>query len=82
MASNLPDNVTGSEYAIAGADYETDSDTPCPYKVGKGEDCLPCGEPTMEQGYDGSRWLVCDNDHTTDLDPLPEPKYLQERADD
>ncbi|KKM71612.1 hypothetical protein LCGC14_1428850 [marine sediment metagenome] len=36
----------------------------------------------MEQGYDGSRWLVCDNDHTTDLDPLPEPKYLQERADD
>jgi hypothetical protein len=69
---NYPPGVTGNEYEIAGADYEKETDVPCPEVIGKDEDALPCGEPTMEQGYQGNRWLVCDNDHTTDLEPLDE----------
>lgn len=69
MASNYPPGVTGSEYAIAGPDYERESDTPCPYVIGKGEDSLPCGEPTMELGYQYERWLVCDKEHITDPEP-------------
>ena len=39
--SNYPPGVTGSEYAIAGADYEQEVDEPCP----------KCGGELVEQGY-------------------------------
>ena len=55
--SNYPPGVTGREYAIAGPDYERESDTPCPR----------CGQWTLEQGYGADRWLVCDKGHVTDL---------------
>ncbi len=72
MASNYPPGVTGNEYEIAGPDYEKDSDEPCPYEPKKGtEDSIPCGESTMEQGYGGERWLVCDNEHVTDIEHDP-----------
>lgn len=73
---NLPPGVTGSEYAIAGPDYEKESDTPCPQ----------CGsEEVMELGYQGDRWLFC---HTcqqeTTMEPPdpgedPDRKYDEER---
>ena len=66
MASNYPPGVTGSEYPIAGPDYEKESDTPCPCILWYG---VECGAPTMEYGYDYERWLVCDNEHTTELEP-------------
>ena len=74
MASNYPPGVTGNEYAIAGPDYEKESDTPCP----------ECGGQTMEQGYQHERWLVCENEHTTDLEPVdkepdPDRAYDEER---
>ncbi len=77
---DYPPGVTGNEYAIAGPDYERESDTPCPYIIGKGEDSLPCGEPTMEQGYQYERWLVCDNEHVTDLEPLSEDRDDHQEA--
>ncbi len=81
--NNYPPGVTGNELEIAGPDYEKESDIPCPYiEKGEGEDRLPCGEPTMEQGYQHDRWLVCDNDHTTDLEspePDPDRAYDEER---
>ena len=47
---NFPSGVTGREYAIAGPDYERDATQPCPY----------CGGVVaVEQGYSGTRWLVC-----------------------
>ena len=61
--SNYPPGVTGNEYEIAGPDYERESDTPCP----------KCGGPTTELGHHRDRWLVCDNDHSTYLEPLDEP---------
>ena len=84
---DYPPGVTGNEYEIAGADYEKESDVPCPYEPKKGtEDSLPCGEPTMESGYQGQRWLVCDNGHNTDLDPLdsdgPDPDQAYDEARD
>lgn len=84
MSSNYPPGVTGNEYEIAGPDYEHESDTPCPYVVGKDEDSMPCGEPTMEEGYHGERWLYCENGHRTDLEPPdpgddPDRKYDEER---
>ncbi len=85
MTSNYPPGVTGNELEIAGPDYETESDLPCPYEPEKGtEDSLPCGEPTMEEGYHGQRRLVCDNGHLTDLEPPdpgddPDRKYDEER---
>lgn len=71
---NLPPGVTGNEYAIAGPDYEHESDEPCP----------ECGESTMEEGYQEARWLVCDLLHVTPLDPPdpgddPDRKYDEER---
>jgi len=47
--SNYPPGVTGSEYVIAGPDYERESDTTCP----------TCGKLTLEQGYHEERWLIC-----------------------
>ncbi len=58
MTSNYPPGVTGREYAIAGPDYERESDIRCPV----------CGGATMELGYRGDRWLSCDDqDHETTL---------------
>ncbi len=80
MASNYPPGVTGNEYAIVGPDYEKDSDELCPAILWYGSECQA---PTMEQGYDGYRWLVCDNEHVTDIedDPGDDPdrKYDEER---
>jgi len=62
--SNYPPGVTGSEYQIAGPDYEREVD----------EKCQVCGSPQMEQGYRHERWLVCSDGHVTDLEPLePDP---------
>ena len=70
MASNYPPGVTGSEYAIAGPDYEKESDEPCPWVMWYGAEC---GGPTMEVGYGQDRWLAClEYDHTTELEPLEE----------
>ena len=66
--SNYPPGVTGSEYEIAGPDYEREVD----------ENCKVCGSPQMEQGYRGERWLVCSDGHVTDLErlePDPDSKY-------
>ena len=74
MASNYPDNVTGNEYEIAGPDYEKDSAIPCP----------KCGGETVEQGYQGDRWIYCDEcdfTKTIEDDPGDDPdrKYDEER---
>ena len=45
--------------------------------------CPECGAPTMELGYHHEHWLVCDNDHTTDLEPLdegPDPDRQHDEA--
>ncbi len=81
---DYPPGVTGNEYAIAGADYSKESNVPCPYEPKKGtEDSLPCGEPTMEEGYQEQRWLACDEGHTTYLEPDdgpdPDAAYDAER---
>ena len=80
MANNFPPGVTGNEYAIAGPDYENESDELCLAILWYGSECQA---PTMEQGFQGRRWLVCDNGHTTDLeeDPGDDPdrKYDEER---
>ena len=78
MGGNYPDGVTGNELAIAGPDYERESDIPCPLELSIGE----CGAPTMEVGYHGDRWLVCYLDHITDLEPLepaPDREYDEAR---
>lgn len=72
MVSNYPPGVTGNEFAIAGPDYERESEDPCP----------KCGAAALEQGYGGVRWLVCENDHIEDLPPLepdPDRAYDEER---
>lgn len=46
---DYPPGVTGNEFAIAGPDYERDVDGEC----GNGHRALE------EQGYQGTRWLVC-----------------------
>uniref|UniRef100_A0A6H1ZWZ5 Uncharacterized protein n=1 Tax=viral metagenome TaxID=1070528 RepID=A0A6H1ZWZ5_9ZZZZ len=56
---NYPPGVTGSEYAIAGPDYEQDYPEPCPV----------CGEALVQQGYRGEHWVVCIScDYQEDLD--------------
>lgn len=75
MANNYPSGVTGSEYALAGPDYEHESDIPC----GK------CQQPTVEQGYRGESWLLCyESGHVTELGyrdngPDPDAAYAAER---
>ncbi len=81
MDSNYPTGVTGNEYEIAGPDYEKESDELCPTILWYGSECQA---PTMEEGYCGERWLVCDDGHRTDLeeeDPGDDPdrKYDEER---
>ena len=71
--SNYPPGVTGNEYQIAGPDYERESDEPCP----------KCGKETFEEGYRGERWLVCEDGHVTDLEPLgPDPDRAYDEARD
>lgn len=64
MASNYPPGVTGNEYEIAGPVYERESEELCPAITWYG---VECQAPTIEQGYGGKRWLVCDDGHTSDL---------------
>lgn len=86
MSSNYPPGVTGNEYAIAGPDYERESDIRCLVPVISGPDstgALPCGKMTMEQGYHGDRWLVCEEGHVTDLEPFddePDPDRAYDEA--
>ena len=62
--SNYPPGVTGNEFAIAGPDYERESDDRCPY----------CESEMVELGYRNERWLTClDNDHQIDLEPFSKP---------
>lgn len=63
--SNYPPGVTGNEYEIAGPDYERESDVLCPTCLEKAR--------TMEQGFRGERWLVCEDGHVTDLEPAEGP---------
>lgn len=66
IMSNYPPGVTGNEFAIAGPDYERESEIVCP----------ECGGSTFELGYRRDRWLECENNHRTDLDPFddgPDP---------
>ncbi len=81
MESNFPPGVTGNEYAIAGSNYEKESDELCPAILWYGSECQA---PTMEEGYEDKRWLVCDGGHKTDLETLdprddPDRKYDEER---
>ena len=74
MSNNFPPGVTGNEYAIAGPDYEKESDIPCP----------KCGDETIEQGYHWDRWIYCvECDLVTEIedDPGDDPdrKYDEER---
>ena len=67
--SNYPPGVTGSEYEIAGPDYEQDLDRPCP----------KCGGDMVEQGYQGSRWAnCCECNYTEDLELLYKDDFEQE----
>lgn len=77
--SNYPPGVTGNEFEIAGPDYERESDEPCPhYMAGQRQEC---GLPTMEQGYRNDSWLVCEEGHVTDLEPLePDPDRAHDEA--
>ena len=71
--SNYPPGVTGNEFAIAGPDYERESD----------ELCLACGsEKTLELGYRGNRWLYCKDCQTEiDLESLePDPDRKHDEA--
>ena len=74
--TNYPLGVTGNEYAIAGPDYDKESDELCGHMIPVTANGMnherECDEPTMEQGYGGNRWLVCDAGHVTDL---PEHEY-------
>ena len=46
---HYPPGVTGNEFAIAGPDYERESNW----------SCGDCSSPMMELGYRGQRWLAC-----------------------
>jgi hypothetical protein len=50
--SNYPPGVTGSEYQIAGPDYERDASRFCDH----------CNKLTTgyDRGYDGEAWYDCD----------------------
>ena len=64
MSSNYPPGVTGHEYAIAGADYEKDSDEICP----------KCVDNMVEEGYRGDRWIICLGcEYQKNLKPLAIP---------
>ena len=73
MSNNYPPGVTGNEFAIAGPDYERESDTPCP----------ECGGATTELGYRGDHWLCCNEcGHESDLErgePDPDRAYDEAR---
>lgn len=71
---DLPPGVTGNEYAIAGADYEKDSDVPCE----------KCGGAAMEQDYGGRCWIACYTcDWVRDLEPQEDdPDRLRDEARD
>lgn len=72
MASNYPPGVTGREFAIAGPDYGRESDTPCPV----------CGKETLEYGFQGDRWIDCEDGHQTDLEaPEQDPDRKRDEWD-
>ena len=61
--NNYPPGVTGSEFAIAGPDYEDSVEGICP----------SCGQSgsLVEQGYRKERWIICGScDYVEDLEPL------------
>lgn len=61
--SNYPPGVTGSEYAIAGSDYQLEVDGFCP------ECHLP--DILIEEGYRGERWVYCGDPRCGYHDDLP-----------
>lgn len=73
--NRYPPGVTGNEFAIAGPDYDIESDLPCPhtipYDVNDDNAEIACGAPTMEWGYRNERYLSCDEGHKTELDDDP-----------
>ncbi|KKL26928.1 hypothetical protein LCGC14_2390380 [marine sediment metagenome] len=75
---DYPPGVTGNEIEIAGPDYEKESDELCPAILWYGSECQA---PTLEEDYDGRRWLSCDNGHQTDLEPT-EPDQAYDEARD
>lgn len=65
--SHYPPGVTGTEYAIAGPDWEEEGE----------EWCEHCGQPQagLLQGYAAESWFLCGScGSDTDLGP-PEPDY-------
>ena len=70
---SYPPGVTGNEYAIAGPDYEEESDVLC------GD----CGGETMELGDDRDRWVACDCGWQADLGRLePDPYRVYDEMRD
>ncbi len=64
--SNYPLGVTGSEFAIAGSDYEREYDEPCP----------ECGGQMMEAGYRMEAWVQCPTcRYQRDLEPITKWDY-------
>lgn len=63
MASNYPPGVSGNKFAIAGPDYERETDIPCPRGPHADTERLlaehPCEGFMIELGYEGKRWLRC-----------------------
>ena len=77
MSDNYPPGVTGKELAIAGPDYEEESDDSCPQ----------CGaeDGVLKIGHQGNWWLYCNTcQQETTIDPPdpgddPDRKYDEER---
>ena len=75
--SNYPPGVTWNEYAIAGPDYEYESDLiPCWFCDNREENII--------QVYRSSRWLICGEcNQQTDLeDDGPDPDEAYDRMKD
>lgn len=71
--SNYPPGVNGSEYAIAGPDFEEDYN---------GSLCVECGGYMMVQGYKQDRWVICYQcGYEEDLEPAwgDDPRYDEDR---
>lgn len=70
---DYPPGVTEGELAIAGPDYEHETNKPCPY-INRWDEAgepveLECGKPMTAWGYGSSHYLVCDDGHQIEVEP-------------
>lgn len=69
---NFPPGVSGNELAIAGPDYEEESDQLCTFINKWDEDGEPveleCAKPTTAWGYGSSHHLQCDDGHQIEVE--------------